>query len=268
MNNITAPKLLSMKQNANKISAIALYDASMAAVFNAAGIEVILVGDSVGMTVQGRNDTVAVSMDEMCYHTRCVARGNQQALLIGDLPFMSYTSVEQALTNATRLMQAGAQMIKLETTAPIHVDIVAALTQHQVPVCSHIGLTPQSVHALGGHRVQGKQADAAAALLDLAKSLDQAGSSAIVLECIPANLADNISKQINAATIGIGSGPHCDGQILVSYDMLGISTREKPYKFVRQFLGPQHPSILQAAQAYVAAVKSGDFPNQHETLAE
>jgi len=250
-----------MKQTGEKIAMLTAYDASFARVLDNQGVDIILVGDSLGMVIQGHDTTVPVTMDEMVYHTRAVTQASQRALVIGDLPFMSYTSPEMALRNSARLMQEGrAHMVKLEGGAP-QVATVAQLAHYGVPVCAHLGLQPQSVHKLGGYRVQGRDEAVAKQMLADAKALQDAGADLLVLECVPVNVAATISQALNIPVIGIGAGRECDGQVLVLYDMLGISA--KAPKFSQDFIG-EGATIPQAVAAYVQAVKANSFPqDQH-----
>lgn len=251
-------KLQQMKQQGEKIAVLTCYDASFATLLENAGVEVLLVGDSLGMVLQGANSTLAVTLHDMQYHTRCVAQGSKQAYIVSDMPFGSYQqNPEQALRNATRLMASGAQMVKLEGGA-VMADTVRFLTQRGIPVCSHLGLTPQSVHQLGGYRVQGRDDATAAQLLVDAKVLADAGAGLLVLEMVPAKLAQEVSAAIRIPTIGIGAGPDCDGQVLVLQDMLGIYAGKSP-KFSRNFMQGAD-SIQSAVEAYVQAVKNGSFP--------
>lgn len=258
---VTVTSLRKMKQTGEKIAMLTAYDASFARVLDNQGVDIILVGDSLGMVIQGHDTTVPVTMDEMVYHTRAVTQASQRALVIGDLPFMSYTSPEMALLNSARLMQEGrAHMVKLEGGAP-QVATVAQLAHHGVPVCAHLGLQPQSVHKLGGYRVQGRDEAVAKQMLADAKALQDAGADLLVLECVPVNVAATISQALNIPVIGIGAGRECDGQVLVLYDMLGISA--KAPKFSQDFIG-EGATIPQAVAAYVQAVKANTFPqDQH-----
>lgn len=258
---VTVTSLHKMKQAGEKIAMLTAYDASFARVLDGQGVDVILVGDSLGMVIQGHDTTVPVTMDDMVYHTRAVAAACQHALVIGDLPFMSYTSPEMALRNSARLMQEGrAQMVKLEGGAP-QVATVSQLAHHGVPVCAHLGLQPQSVHKLGGYRVQGRDDATAKQMLYDAQALQHAGADLLVLECVPVTLAEEISRALEIPVIGIGAGRECDGQVLVLHDMLGISPRAP--KFSQDFIGTG-VSIPQAVSAYVQAVKAGTFPqDQH-----
>jgi 3-methyl-2-oxobutanoate hydroxymethyltransferase len=255
---MTLHRLREMHASGEKIAMLTCYDASFAAVLDAAGVDALLVGDSLGMVLQGRSSTLAVSMEAMEYHVRCVARGNRTAWLIADLPFGSYLAPETALNNAVRLMQAGAQMIKLEGggwTAPI----VALMVERGIPVCAHLGFTPQSVHALGGYRVQGRGESAAATLRREALELVQAGAAMVLVEMVPADLAAGLARELAVPTIGIGAGAACAGQVLVLYDMLGLHPTGAP-RFVRNFL-TDGLGISGAIREYVAAVKGGRFPD-------
>ena len=258
---VTVTTLRKMKREGEKIAMLTAYDARFSRVLDAQGVDILLVGDSLGMVIQGHETTVPVTMDEMVYHTRAVARACQRALVIGDLPFMSYTSPELALRNSARLMQeGGAQMVKLEGGAP-QVATVAQLAHHGVPVCAHLGLQPQSVHKLGGYRVQGRDEAVAQQMLADAHALQEAGADLLVLECVPVGLAQHISQALSIPVIGIGAGRECDGQVLVLYDMLGISPRAP--KFSQDFIGAG-ATIPQAVASYVQAVKAGTFPqDQH-----
>ena len=235
------------------------YDATFARVLDDAGVEMLLVGDSLGMVLQGKSSTVPVTLDEMAYHVRSVAAGNKTAWVIGDLPFASYQqSLSQAMQSAAALMQAGAQMVKLEgggwTAETVHF-----LTERGVPACGHLGLTPQSVHALGGYRIQGKTDEAASALRQHAKELSDAGAAMIVFELIPSVLAAEITRLLPIPTIGIGAGVGCSGQVLVLHDMLGI-TRGRLPRFVKNFM-QGYASIDEGVAAYVVEVKSEQFPD-------
>jgi len=264
MSNITTVSLQQMKQQGEKIAVLTSYDASFTRLLEAAGVEVILVGDSLGMVIQGRESTLPVGVDEMVYHTTCVARVRGRALLIADMPFMSYSSADQALSTAGRLMKdGGAQMVKLEGGAT-QLDTVYQLCANGIPVCAHLGLLPQSVHKLGGYRVQGRDEEAARIMKEDALALATAGAQMLVLECVPAALAAEISQALSIPVIGIGAGPGCDGQVLVLYDMLGITQGRRP-RFVRDFM-PGACSVAGAVEAFVKAVKGGKFPAQEESF--
>ena len=256
---VTLHRLREMHAGGERIAMLTCYDAAFARLLDEAGVDCLLVGDSLGMVLQGRPSTLPVTLEEMCYHTRCVAAGNQCAWLIGDLPFGSYqASKEQALHSATALMQAGAQMVKLEGggwTA----DTTRFLVERGIPVCGHLGLTPQSVHALGGWRVQGRTEDGAAQLLRQAQELAQAGAAMLVLELTPAPVAAQVSAALPVPVIGIGAGGQCGGQVLVLHDMLGL-TPGKPPRFVRNFM-EGGTGVGDAVRRYVAAVKDQSFPD-------
>lgn len=255
---MTVPGLHDKKRRGERIAAITAYDASLALCADAAGIDLVLVGDSLGMVVQGHASTLPVSVDDIVYHTTCVARGLRRALLVADMPFMSFRDPAIALANATRLVaEGGAAMVKLEGADWV-CDVIDALTRHEVPVCAHLGLTPQSVNRLGGYRVQGRDDDAAQRLQRDAQAVQDAGADLLVLECVPAPLAAKITAALRIPTIGIGAGVDCDGQILVVQDMLGITQGKRP-RFTRDFLAGA-PSVVAAMTAYVEAVRSREFP--------
>ncbi len=244
--------------NNERLAMLTCYDASFAALMERVGVDILLVGDSLGMTLKGENSTLNVSMEEMLYHTACVARQAQETWIIADMPFGSYqASKEQAFKNAARLMGKGAHMIKLEGGLPM-LETITFLTERGIPVCGHLGLTPQSVHQLGGFRVQGRSDDQANRLLEEAIALEQAGAGMVVLEMIPAALAKKISEALTIPTIGIGAGVHCDGQVLVLHDMLGIFAGKSP-RFSKNFMQEAH-SIQEAVALYVKQVKEGLFP--------
>ena len=255
---VTVPGLLDLKRRGNKIVSITAYDASIAARADEAGVDFVLVGDSLGMVMQGHASTLPVTMDAMVYHTACVARGLKRALLVADLPFMSFREPALALANAARLMgEGGAAMVKLEGADWV-CAVIEALKRHDVPVCAHLGLTPQSVHALGGYRVQGKDDVTAQRLKADARAVQDAGADLLVLECVPAALAAGITQELRIPTIGIGAGAACDGQVLVVQDLLGITSGKRP-RFSKDFLAGTH-SVVGAIAAYAEAVRSGAFP--------
>ena len=254
----TLSHLQKLARDGEKIAVLTCYDASFATLLENAGVDVLLVGDSLGMVVQGEETTLPVSMDDMVYHTRCVARGAKKAFIVADMPFGSYQQgPARAFANAAKLMAAGAQMVKLEGGTAM-AKTVAFLVERGIPVCGHVGLTPQSVHQLGGYKVQGKGDAAAQKLIEDALALQQAGAGLLVLEAIPAALARQVTQQLAIPTIGIGAGPDCAGQVLVLYDLLGIYPG-KPPKFARNFL-TDAASIPVAVADYVKAVKDGSFP--------
>jgi 3-methyl-2-oxobutanoate hydroxymethyltransferase len=258
---LTVTDLARMKRGGEKIACLTAYDASFSALIDAAGIDVILVGDSLGMVIQGHDSTLPVSMDDMVYHTRCVSRARQRAFVIADLPFMSYTTPLSAAANAALLMQqGGAQMVKLEGARR---RAISFLADQGVPVCGHLGLLPQSINQLGGYKVQGKEQAAAEKILHDAQQLEQAGISLLVLECIPASLAALVSRQLQIPVIGIGAGVDCDGQVLVLYDMLDISGGKRP-RFSKNFL-EESGSIQAAVSQYIADVKSARFPSPEQS---
>ena len=259
---ITAPVLADMKSRGEKIAMITAYDATFAAIVDAAGIDVILVGDSVATTVQGEPNTIPVTMEEMEYHVRLVRRANPRALVVGDLPFGSYqVGTSQAVANAVRLVKAGAQAVKLEGGLTV-ADSVRAIADADIPVMGHIGLTPQSVHRMGGHKVQGRregfEAGGRQRLLEDAHAVEQAGAFAVVLEGIPAHLAAEITSKLSIPTIGIGAGVACDGQVLVLHDVLGLSTRE--LTFTKKYVDLR-TITTDACRAYVDEVRAGTWPD-------
>jgi 3-methyl-2-oxobutanoate hydroxymethyltransferase len=255
---MTLPRLLAMHAAREPIAMLTCYDASFAALLDAAGVDVLLVGDSLGMVVQGEASTLPVTLEQVAYHVRCVARGNRHAWLIGDLPFGSYqASVAAAVDSSVALMRAGAQMVKLEGGAWL-APTVEALVRAGIPVCAHLGLTPQSVHALGGYRVQGKDEAGAAQLRRDAQALVAAGATMLVLEMVPAALAAELTQTLPIPTIGIGAGNGCSGQVLVLHDMLAVYPGRRP-RFVRDFMAGQG-SIRAAVEAYIAAVRDRSFP--------
>ena len=255
---VNVSTLRRMKQDGEPIACLTAYDASYAALVDAAGTDVVLVGDSLGMVVQGHDTTVPVTVDNIVYHTQAVARGLRHAFLVADMPFMSYTNPTQALDNSVRLMQeGGAMMIKLEGGGG-QLEIVEHLADHDIPVCAHLGLKPQSVHKLGGFKVQGREPDHAREMIESAKQLQDAGADIVLLECVPNEVGQAMKDALSVPIIGIGAGPHVDGQILVLYDILDITQGKTP-RFVRNFQ-QGHDSPLAALQAYVKAVKDGSYP--------
>jgi 3-methyl-2-oxobutanoate hydroxymethyltransferase len=255
---VNVATLQKMKSEGEKIAMLTAYDASFAMLTDMAGVDMVLVGDSLGMVIQGHETTVPVTMDDIVYHSRAVARGLRRPFLVADMPFMSYASREQALGNAVRLMQeGGAKMVKLESGAG-QIGVVEFLASHDIPVCAHIGLRPQSVHKVGGFRVQGREAEAAERMKREALELQNAGADVVLLECVPAALGAEITAELAVPTIGIGAGPDVDGQVLVLYDILDLTPGRKP-RFVRNFMeGAESP--LAALEAYVRAVKDRSYP--------
>lgn len=255
---INIATLRSMKHDGVPIAALTAYDYTFAALLDDQGIDVILVGDSLGMVIQGHETTVPVTMRDMLYHTRIVSRGATRALLMMDLPFMSYSDPDKALENAARALQsANAQMVKLEGGSG-QLNVVNTLTRNNIPVCAHIGLKPQSIYKLGGYRVQGRDPEAAKTMLEEASMLEDAGADVILLECVPASLAEEITRKVSVPVIGIGAGNQCDGQILVLQDLLGI-TPGKPPVFSKNFMA-EADDIPSAIGDYVKAVKERSFP--------
>lgn len=259
MSRLSLTALRKMKKAQEKIAVLTAYDASFSHALEQAGVEVILVGDSLGMVIQGQESTLPVTVDDMIYHTANVVRGSEKPFVIADMPFMSFANADQAIANAARLMaEGGAQMVKLEGGAVI-ADTVEQLTARGIPVCAHLGLLPQSVHRLGGYIVQGREQEAAEALLADARKLEQAGADMLVLECVPATLAAKVTEALSIPVIGIGAGKDCDGQVLVLYDMLGLTPGKRP-RFSQDFLA-ETGSIQAALSQYVQDVKSGRFPS-------
>ena len=260
---VTVVALMALRKANDKITMLTCYDASFAALMDRCGVEILLVGDSLGMVCQGHDSTLPVTVAEIAYHTACVARGNHTALLVADMPFGSYGTPEIAFANAVILMQSGAQVVKLEGGAWL-VETVRFLTERGVPVCAHLGLTPQSVHQLGGYKVQGKSIESADQLKADALALEAAGASLIVLEAIPATLGKETTDLLAIPTIGIGAGPGCAGQVLVMHDMLGAFPGRKA-RFVKNFMEGQS-SIEAAVNQYIAAVKDGSFPGPEHSF--
>jgi 3-methyl-2-oxobutanoate hydroxymethyltransferase len=255
---VNVSTLVRMKAEGEKIACMTAYDASFATLVDDAGVDVVLVGDSLGMVIQGHDTTVPVTLDDVIYHCKAVARGSYRPFLMADMPFMTYASREQALENAVRLMQeGGAKIVKLEGGAG-QVEIVEFLASHDIAVCAHLGLKPQSVHKVGGFRVQGRDEAAAEQMLRDALALEAAGADVVLLECIPATLGAEITKALRVPVIGIGAGPDTDGQILVLYDVLNITTGRKP-RFSKDFMSGSD-SPLDALKAYVQAVKTKTYP--------
>lgn len=261
---ITLSSLHRMAQDGNRITQLTCYDASFASVLDAAGVETLLIGDSLGNVIQGHESTLPVTLRDVVYHTSCVARGSRRAFIIGDMPFGTYqTSPQDALRNAAEIMAAGAQMVKLEGGRAM-LRTVRFLTERGIPVCGHLGFTPQSVHQLGGYRIQGKAKDDAQRLIDDAKMLEDAGAGMLVLEMVPAALAKDVTAALQAPTIGIGAGPDCHGQVLVLYDMLDVFPGRKA-RFVKNYM-ELAGSVQGAVELYVKEVKSGKFPGPEHSF--
>jgi 3-methyl-2-oxobutanoate hydroxymethyltransferase len=257
---VTVPAVRAMKR-AERVGMLTAYDYPTAKIADAAGTDIILVGDSLGMVVLGYPDTLSVTMDDMLHHTRAVARGTQRALIVGDMPYLSYhVSLEESVRNAGKFIQAGAQAVKIEGGKSQRIRTIEAILDAEIPVMGHIGLTPQSVNVVGGFKLQGKNADDARRLIDEAVALDRAGCFSIVLECVPSELAALITERVSAPTIGIGAGPACDGQVLVFHDLLGLYDGHTP-KFVRRYanIGEEMKSAI---ERYLQDIRNGRFPDE------
>lgn len=254
---VTVPSLLAMRAAGNKIAMLTCYDASFASLMDRCGVEILLIGDSLGMVCSGFDSTLPVTVADMVYHTAAVARGNKNALVLADMPFGSYGNPQQAYDSAVQLMRAGAQMVKIEGGAWL-ADTVRLLVERGIPVCAHIGLTPQFVHQLGGFKVQGKTGEGADRLKNDALALQAAGAAVVLLEAVPAALGKEVTDMLDVPTIGIGAGPDCSGQVLVMHDLLGVFPGRKA-RFVKNFMDGQ-TSIDAAVSSYVAAVKDVSFP--------
>ncbi len=260
---ITTQTVVDMKHNGTKISMLTAYDYTMARIIDTAGIDVILIGDSASNVMAGYDTTVPMTLEHMIYHASCVVRGVDRALVVADLPFMSYqVTAKEALINAGRMMkEAGVHSVKLEGGKPI-ADTVKRIVDAGIPVMGHLGLTPQSIYKFGTYKVRATQEEEADTLLEDAKRLEEAGCYSIVLEKIPAKLAQKVTEEVSIPTIGIGAGPHCDGQVLVVHDMLGLNKEFNP-RFLRRY-ADLHTTMTEAVQAYIQDIKTGDFPNKDE----
>ena len=258
MPDVTLTTLHGLKQKGEKIAMLTCYDATFAKIACEAGVEMLLIGDSLGMVLQGHDSTLPVSVDEMAYHTACVKRGNRGAMIVADLPFMANATLEQTLNNSATLMKAGAHMIKVEGAAWL-AESIRLLAERGIPVCAHMGLTPQAVNIFGGYKVQGRQEAQALQMIADAKALEDAGAAMLLLECVPSELAARITQAVTVPVIGIGAGSATDGQVLVLHDMLGLSLTGRAPKFVKNFMR-EHGDIPNAIAAYVQAVKSVEFP--------
>ena len=255
---ITLTTLQSLKQKGEKITMLTCYDATFAHACNQAGVEVLLVGDSLGMVLQGHDSTLPVTTADMAYHVACVKRGNQDALILADMPFMANATLEQTLNNSAQLMKAGAHMVKVEGAVWL-AESIRVMTERGIPVCAHMGLTPQTVNVLGGYKVQGRNENQARQMRADAIALEQAGAAMLLLECVPSELAAEITHAVKIPVIGIGAGSETDGQVLVLHDMLGLSLTGRSPKFVKNFMTGQ-PDIHGALSAYVTEVKAVSFP--------
>lgn len=263
MAKITTSKLLKMKQEGEKIAALTAYDASFAQLFDSEGVHVLLIGDSMGMVLQGADSTLAVTNEQIAYHTKSVRAGAENALVIADMPFMTYHNVAETMKNAHELMAAGANMVKMEGGEWLY-DTITQLTQNGIPVCGHLGLTPQSVNVFGGFKVQGRENDKALEMIEHAKGLEAAGAQLLVLECVPTDLAKAITEAISIPTIGIGAGNVTDGQILVMHDMFGISSGYIP-KFSKNYI-ELTGDMRKAVALYIEEVQSGAFPDESRSF--
>jgi len=262
----TLSDLQKLKREGKKFASLTAYDAIFSELISSSGVELILVGDSLGMVLQGHDSTLPVTMDDMVYHMNCVRRGNKGAVIMADLPFMSYASEEQSLSSAAQLMRAGAHIVKLEGGGWL-AESTRLLTERGIPVCAHMGLTPQSINRLGGYRVQGRDPSHARSMIDEAKILQEAGASLLLLECVPTKLAEEITTTLEIPVIGIGAGPTTDGQIMVMHDMLGITPASiRVPKFVKNFLPESNNGLIGAFEAYAAAVRNGTFPGPEHTF--
>ena len=263
MKKVTISTLIKQKQQGEKITALTAYDASFAKLFDEQGIDVLLIGDSLGMVLQGQDSTLPVTTADVAYHTRSVAAGVSAAFVIADMPFMSYATPAQAYENAAALMAAGASMVKLEGGAWL-CETITGLKQRGVPVCGHLGLTPQSVNVFGGFKVQGREEDKAQQLIDDALALEAAGAQMLVLECVPTPLGKEVSEQLSIPVIGIGAGVHTDGQILVMHDMFGVSANYMP-KFSKNYLS-ETGDLRKAVALYIEQVTNGQFPGPEHSF--
>ncbi|BDX04704.1 3-methyl-2-oxobutanoate hydroxymethyltransferase [Planctobacterium marinum] len=265
MKKVTTSVLLKMKQERQKITVLTAYDASFAKLFDEAGIDAMLIGDSLGMVLQGEDSTLPVSVDDIAYHTRAVRNGTSRALVVADMPFMSYATPEQTYPNAAKLMAAGANMVKLEGGEWL-LESIEGLVKRGIPVCGHLGLTPQSVNVIGGFKVQGRDQEKAQKMISEAQQLERAGIQMLVLECVPTNLAASITEAVSIPVIGIGAGNKTDGQVLVMHDMFGISANYMP-KFSKNYLA-QTGDIRKAVSAFIDEVQSGAFPDESHSFAD
>ena len=263
MKKITISGLQKKKAAGEKITMLTAYDASFAKMFDEQNVDILLIGDSLGMVLQGEDDTLPVTVDDIAYHTRAVRKGKQRAFVVADMPFMSYPTPVAAYENAAKIMAAGASMVKIEGGTWL-AETISGLVERSVPVCGHLGLTPQSVHVIGGFKVQGREEDKAAKLLADAKALEAAGAQMLVLECVPTSLAKTVSEALSIPVIGIGAGAQTDGQVLVMHDMFGISANYMP-KFSKNFL-VETGDMRKAVQKYIEDVQSGAFPGPEHSF--
>ncbi len=260
---VTVPKLRAMRDAGEKIAMLTCYDASFSALLDRSGVDVLLIGDSLGNVLQGHTTTLPVSLDDIAYHTACVARAQPRALIMADLPFGTYGTPAEAFASSVKLMRAGAQMVKLEGGEWL-TETIRFLVERAVPVCAHVGLTPQSVHAFGGFKVQGKTEASAAQLLRDARAVEAAGAQVVLIEAVPTLIGSEVTQMLRVPTIGIGAGADCSGQVLVLHDMLGVFPGKRP-RFVKDFMQGE-PNIQAAVEAYVRAVKDGSFPGPEHSF--
>ena len=261
---VTITTLNKFKESSEKFTCLTAYESTMASVISQSGVDVILVGDSLGMVIQGHDSTLPVTMDQLVYHLECVVNGNNGSHIMADMPFMSYATDDLGLENAKRLMQAGANSVKIEGGEWIS-KMAQALSDRGIPVCAHMGLTPQTINRLGGHRVQGRDPSQKEKIINEAMSLEKAGAAMLLLECVPDDLAKEVTKELKIPVIGIGAGVHTDGQIMVVHDMLGISCLDNPPKFVKNFM-EESSSIKNAIENYIKEVKNLKFPSDEYTF--
>ena len=261
---VTLTDLKNFKETSEKFTCLTAYESTMASVISESGVDVILVGDSLGMVIQGHDSTLPVTMDQLIYHLECVVNGNKGSHIMADMPFMSYSTDDLGLENAKRLMQAGANSVKIEGGEWIS-KMAQVLSDRGIPVCAHMGLTPQTINRIGGHYVQGRDPSQKEKIINEAISLENAGASMLLLECVPGELAKLITEELKIPVIGIGAGVHTDGQIMFVHDLLGISCLEKPPKFVKNFM-EDSSSIPEAIKNYVTDVKNRNFPSKHHTF--
>lgn len=263
MSRIRTAQLIKMKQSGDKITMLTAYDASFARLFHDCGLDIMLIGDSLGNVLQGQESTLSVTIDHIAYHTEAVRAGAPEAFIVADMPFMTYPDPDTACFEAAELMRSGANMVKLEGGARL-AETVRKLTENGIPVCAHLGLLPQSVNVVGGYKVQGKTKEQADALIEDALALQEAGAQLMVVECIPAELGKRFSETLDIPVIGIGAGPHTDGQVLVMHDMLGLNGNYLP-KFTKNFL-TGHDSLAAAVESYIQAVREGTFPAEEHSF--
>lgn len=261
---VTITTLNKFKESSEKFTCLTAYESTMASVISQSGVDVILVGDSLGMVIQGHDSTLPVTMDQLIYHLECVVNGNESSHIMADMPFMSYATDDLGLENAKKLMQAGANSVKIEGGEWIS-KMAQVLSDRGIPVCAHMGLTPQTINRLGGHNVQGRDPSQKEKIITEALALEKAGASMLLLECVPGDLAKHITKELNIPVIGIGAGVHTDGQIMVIHDLLGISCLKKPPKFVKNFM-KDSSSIQDAIKKYVIDVKNHKYPSKEHTF--